>query len=81
MKNRWQRHPDHGDIFTYMSCCFVFYEAKVEKNQAIFAGVQGGGMGMSRTIVRHFRKTLFPVFRDDFNFIVINAEGSCNVLR
>ena len=28
---------------------FVFREAKVEKNQAVFAGVQGGGMGMSRT--------------------------------
>ena len=56
MKNRWQRHPDHGDIFTYMSCCFVFYEAKVEKTQAIFAGVQGGGMGMSRTKFR----TSFP---------------------
>lgn len=72
MKNRWQRHPDHGDIFTYMSCCFVLYEAKVEKNQAIFAGVQGGGMGMSRTKFRtSFPQKLFPVFRDDFNFIVI----------
>lgn len=47
---------------------FVFREAKVEKNQAIFAGVQGGGMGISRTkYVRHFRKKLFPEFRDYFN--------------
>lgn len=54
----------------------------MEKNQAIFAGVQGGGMGMSRTKFRtSFPQKLFPVFRDDFNFIVINAEGSCNVLR
>ena len=35
---------------------FVFREAKVEKDQAIFAGVQGGGMGMSRTKFR----TSFP---------------------
>ena len=55
---------------TYLAV-FVFREAKVEKDQAIFAGVQGGGMGMvEQNFVRHFRKKLFPVFRDDFNFIV-----------
>lgn len=35
---------------------FVSREAKVEKDQAIFAGVQGGGMGMGRTKFR----TSFP---------------------
>lgn len=40
---------------TYLAV-FVFREAKVEKDQASFAGVQGGGMGMSRTKFR----TSFP---------------------
>lgn len=49
---------------TNISSC-VPTESQVKKNQAIIAGVQGGGLGSKQLSLRHFRQ-------DDFWFPAIS---------
>ena len=59
---------------------FVFREAKVEKNQAIFAGVQGGGMGISRTKLHtSFPQKVISGISGLFQLIISTSSSSSNL--
>lgn len=48
-------------------------ESQVKKNQAIIAGVQGGGLGSKQLSLRHFRQDDFwfpAISRSKFQFFV-----------